>query len=142
MFAEPRPYPHTKFILCPVHSFSCVPTSLHPPLSIKLPGHKHDLQCLSVGCVTDSLQRGTSASNLLTVLVFLNMLSDHPDLTTCFLCFRPLVGCLGPNPYPGTEPPSPTQLSKSATSWTLLNTCPPHKVQTPLVMGTVLCSVL
>ena len=142
MFAEARPYPHTKFILCPVHSFSCVPPSLHPPLSIKLPGHKHDLQCLSVGCMTDSLQRGTSASNLLTVLVFLNMLSDHPDLTTCFLCFRPLVGCLGPNPYPGTEPLSPTQLSKSATSWTLLNTCPPHKVQTPLVMGTVLCSVL
>ena len=105
-------------------------------------GHKRDLQCLSVGCVTDSLQRGTSASNLLTVLIFLNMLSDHPDLTTCFLCFRPLVGCFGPNPYPGTEPPSPTQLSKSATSWTLLNTCPPHKVQTPLVMGTVLFSVL
>lgn len=100
--------PHqVHLVLCP---FFLVRTpSRRPPLSVVLPGRSLDHQHLLVGWVTDSLQRGASASNLLTVLVC----SQHaaggplyqPNLTMCLLCFKPLLGSFGLDPYLGTQAP-------------------------------------
>lgn len=69
--------PHqVHLMLCP---FFLVHTpSRRPPLSVVLPGRSLDHQHLLVGWVTDSLQRGASASNLLTVLSVLSMLLEGP----------------------------------------------------------------